>query len=151
MPRLPIGSTDQEFTVARRYEALETFTVIAPTPEEAIKRLEDEGPETDHVSERQSDSYEDFLGHAVYDADDTLVLDKRHDTTTALTPSEITIGFTIQRRGDDLYFRATHKAASDWHGPYAADTDEMGIVIAYAIDEQLAETLLHTPSDAPGR
>jgi len=45
----------QRFIVGRRYIGRDWFTVMAATPEEGVQRLEDEVPETGHISERDGD------------------------------------------------------------------------------------------------
>ena len=92
----------QRFIVGRHYTGREWFTVMAATPEEAVQRLEDEGPETGHVSERDGDEYEAILDHVVY-VGDTKVLDTATETTALSTPdSPADITVTLQISGNTL-------------------------------------------------
>jgi hypothetical protein len=52
--------------------------------------------------------------------------------------NKLTVSFELERRGEELYFRAAHKSDAVWHGPYD-DLEELSLTIAHYIGEDALE------------
>ena len=53
---------------------------------------------------------------------------------------KLTVTFEIEARGEDLYFRATHKPVPSWHGPYQ-DLLEVSATIAHYLYEDALDAV----------
>jgi hypothetical protein len=62
------------------------------------------------------------------------------------TYPKITVSFELERRGEVLYFRATYKPDSIWHGPYR-DLAEITETIAHYISEDAIEAWYVLPAE----
>jgi hypothetical protein len=52
--------------------------------------------------------------------------------------AKINVSFELERRGEVIYFRATHKPDAVWHGPYS-DLAEVTATIAHYISEDVID------------
>lgn len=58
---------------------------------------------------------------------------------------KISVLFELERRGEVLYFRATHKPDASWHGPYDELAEITATIAHYISEDVIDEWFVLTP------